>query len=116
MVYTNGPASPIRKSSYSKHASPVHLRDFWMKVCLARKLFSTGMLAKLVHSNQQAPAYHHSKQVTFIMLSRLACYYIKMNDFVREHQPPAVLICVHSDGQVQASKLHKECNYMHIDA
>ena len=87
-----------------------------MKVCLARKLFLTGTLAELVHSDQQAPASQHSEQVTFIVLSRLACYYVKTNDFVREHRPPAVPICVHSDGQVQASKLHKECNHMHIDA
>jgi hypothetical protein len=86
-----------------------------MKVCLARKLFLTGMLAELVHGDQQAPASQHGKQVTFIVLSRLACNYVKMNGFVREHWPPAVLICVHSDGQVQPSELHKEHNHMHID-
>ena len=93
-----------------------HLKDFQMKVCLARKPFLTGMLAELVHSDQQAPASQHGEQVTFVVLSRLACDYVKTNDFVREHWPPAVPICVHSDGQVQPSELHKECNHMHINA
>jgi hypothetical protein len=74
------------------------------------------MLAELVHGDQQAPALKHGEQVTFVLLSRLACYYVETNDFVREHRLPAVPICVHSDGQVQASELHAGRNHTHIDA
>ena len=88
-----------------------------MKVCLARKLFLTEMLDELVQGDQRAPASQHGKQVTFVVLWRLAYDdYVKKNDFVREHWPPTVLISVHSDVQVRPSELHKERNHMHIDA
>jgi hypothetical protein len=76
----------------------------------------TKMLDELVQGDQWAPAFQQSEQVTFVVLWRLAYDCVIMNDFVKEHWLPTVLIFVHSDVQVQASELPEECNHMHIDA
>jgi hypothetical protein len=86
-----------------------------MKVCLGGS-FLTKTLDELVQGDQQAPAFQQSKQVTFVVLWRLAYDCIIINNFVKEHWLPTVLIFVHSYVQVQPSELPEEHNHMHIDA
>ena len=98
----DGPALLIGKSSYSKSASPVSPEGFSDEGLSGREAFLDKNAWWAVAGRP--------------MSSCFPAQYAIMNGFVKEHWPPAVLISVHSDVQVQPSDLHKEYNHMHIDA
>jgi hypothetical protein len=108
----DGPASLIGKLSYDGFS--FLFSDEGLS-CLGGKLFLTKTLDELVQGDQQAPAFQQSKQVTFVVLWRLAYNCVITTDFVKEHWLPTVLIFVHSDVQVQPSKLPEDHNHMHMD-